>query len=123
MATGRQTDGRLALATDSLTPLHYVGVAAAAVTGVLHLYLAALYVPSPLGLSFVAAGVGFLGGAGAVLVDYRRRLLYLLGVPFTLGQVAAWYVVNAPEFSTLGYLDKAAQAVLVVVLVALYRRG
>ena len=121
MATGRSTPG-VALATESLTPLHYLGVALAVVSGVLHLYLGALFAPSPLGVSFLLAGVAFLAGAGAVLVDYRRRLVYLAGVPFTLVQIGAWYVVNAPAFSTLGIGDKVVQTLFVVVLVALYRR-
>lgn len=113
----------LALATDTLTRLHWAGIALAVVTGVLHLYLAVLFGVSGLGLSFLVAGVGFLGGSVAVLVDYRRRLMYLLGVPFTLGQIVAWYVVNAPEFSALGYVDKAVQVGLVAVLAVLYARA
>ena len=108
--------------TESLTTLHWVGVALALVTGVLHLYLGALFITNPMGWSFIFAGVGFLGGVVAVLMDYRRRLLYLLGIPFTAGQIVAWYVVNAPDFSALGYLDKVVQVALVVVLVVLYRR-
>ncbi|PAU82630.1 hypothetical protein CK500_13615 [Halorubrum salipaludis] len=106
----------------SLSSLQLVGVVLAAISGVLHLYLAALFVPSPMGLSFVVAGVGFLAGCAAVVADYRRPLVYLLGIPFTLGQVVAWYVVNAPDFSVLGYVDKAAQVGLIAVLVVLYRR-
>ena len=68
------------------------------------------------------AGVGFLAGSAAVVADYRRPLVYLLGIPFTLGQVVAWYVVNAPNFSALGFVDKAAQLGLVALLVILYRR-
>ena len=105
-----------------LSPLHLVGIVLAAVSGVLHLYLAVLFGLTPVGLSFVVAGVGFLGGCAAVIANYRRPLVYLLGIPFTLGQVVAWYVVNAPDFSTLGYVDKAAQVGLIAVLVALYRR-
>jgi hypothetical protein len=108
--------------TESLSTLHLVGVILAAVTGVLHLYLAALFVPSPLGLSFVVAGVGFIAGCGAVVANYRRPLVYLLGIPFTVGQIVAWYVVNAPDFSTLGYVDKVVQVALLVVLAVLYRR-
>lgn len=122
MAT-RTADGGLSLATDSMGGLHWLGVGLAAVTGFLHLYLFGLFGLSGLGLSFLIAGVGFLGGAGAVVFGVRRRLFYLLGIPFTLGQVVAWYVVNAPDFSALGYLDKVAQVALVVVLVVLYRRS
>jgi hypothetical protein len=124
MATERAADRRrVSLATDSLTPLHWVGVALAAVTGVLHLALGASFGLSGLGVAFLVAGVGYLGGIAAVLVDVRRRVAYALGVPFTLGQIVAWYVVNAPDFSVLGLLDKVVQVALIAVLVVLYRRG
>jgi hypothetical protein len=108
--------------TDSLSGLHLAGIVLAAVSGLLHLYLGALFVPSPLGVSFLLAGVGFLAGCVAVVVNYRRPLVYLLGIPFTLGQVVAWYVVNAPDFSVTGFVDKTAQIGLVALLVILYRR-
>ena len=120
MATS--TGSGLSLRTESLTSLHWVGVVLAVVTGVLHLVLGVSFITTPLGWSFIVAGVGFFAGAAGVLVDYRRRLLYLLGIPFTAGQIVAWYVVNAPEFSPLGYADKAAQIALIVVLIALYRQ-
>jgi hypothetical protein len=122
MAT-QNTAGGFALATDSMTPLHWAGVVLAVVTGVLHLGLGASFGLSGLGISFIFAGVAFIAGAGAVLVDYRRRLFYLLGIPFTLGQLVAWYVVNAPSFSPLGLLDKVVQVAFVVVLVLLLRGG
>ncbi|WP_373189002.1 hypothetical protein [Halolamina sp.] len=111
------------LRTESLTTLHWVGAVLAVITGVLHLVLGVSFISEPLGWSFLAAGVGFLGGVAALLVDYRRRLLYLLGIPFTAGQIVAWYVVNAPDFSTLGYVDKLVQVLLIVVLVVLYRQA
>jgi hypothetical protein len=120
MATA--TESGLSLRTESLTTLHWVGVVLAAVTGVIHLFLGVSFIDSPLGWSFLFAGVGFLGGAGAVLVDYRRRLVYLLGIPFTAGQIVYWYAVNAPDFGTLGIVDKVVQVLFVVVLVVLYRQ-
>jgi hypothetical protein len=119
-APGRN-DG-LALATESMTPLHWAGVVLAVVTGVLHLGLVAAFGLSTLGVSFLLAGVGYLVGVAAVLVDYRRRLFYALGIPFTLGQIGLWYAFNAPEFSALGLFDKVVQVALVGVLVTLYRR-
>jgi hypothetical protein len=116
------SDRSLSLATDSLTPVHWLGIALAVVTGVLHLVLGVSFGLGGFGISFVVAGLGFFGGCAAVLVDYRRRLVYLLGIPFTLGQVVAWYVVNAPDFSPLGLFDKVVQVALVVVLVVLLRR-
>ncbi|MEF8799902.1 MAG: hypothetical protein V5A38_02980 [Halolamina sp.] len=112
----------LTVSTDELTRLHWVGIALAAVTGILHLVLAAALVPGGLGIAFIVAGVGFLGGIAAILVDYRRQEFILLGIPFTLGQIVAWYVANAPDFSPLGIGDKVVQAVLIVALVMLYRQ-
>lgn len=107
---------------ESLGPLHWLGILLAIVTGVLHLYLGINFVTEPLGWSFLAAGIGFFAGALAVLVDYRRAVIYLLGIPFTGGQIVAWYVVNAPDFSMLGIGDKVVQVILIVVLAVLYSR-
>ncbi|AQL42932.1 hypothetical protein BV210_09480 [Halorientalis sp. IM1011] len=114
--------GGLAIDTASLSPLHWVAFGLAAITGVLHLWLGVQFVTSPVGISFLLAGIGFFVGAALVAVDYRRRLVYAVGIPFTAVQIVAWYLVNAPDFSPLGYLDKAVQVVFVVVLVVLYRR-
>ena len=123
MATS--TGSGLSLRTESLTSLHWTGVVLAVVTGVLHLVLAALFLPEPLGWAFLVATVGFFAGAAGVLVDYRRRLLYLLGIPFTAGQIVLWYVQNAQNASfpsPLGIGDKVVQVLLIVVLVLLYRQ-
>jgi len=110
------------LRTEELTPLHWIGVAMAAVSAAVHLYLAVV-IPGTLGISFAGATVGFLAGIGAVLVGFRRRLVYLLGVPFTAGQVVLWYVLNdQPGLTALGAIDvvdKVAQVVLIAVLVVL----
>jgi hypothetical protein len=106
----------------SLTSLHWIAFVLAAITGVLHLWLGVSFLSSPLGISFLLAGLGFLGGIVLVALDYRRRPVYALGVPFTAVQIVAWYLVNAPDFSPIGYLDKAVQVAFVAVLIVLYRR-
>jgi hypothetical protein len=126
MATA--TESGLSLRTESLTALHWAGVILAAVTGVIHVFLgvsflATVSITSPLGWSFLVAGVGFFGGIVALLVDYRRRLVYLLGIPFTAGQIVIWYVLNAPDFGTPGIVDKVVQVLFIVVLVVLYRQA
>jgi hypothetical protein len=130
MAT--QTRTGFALVTDGLGPLHWFGIALAAVTGAIHLFLGAagLLSDGPIGtglaVSFLLAGLGFFGAVALLLVDYRRRLLYAVGVPYTAVQILLWYVINRPaslgDVGTLGLVDKTVQVVLVVVLVALYRR-
>lgn len=111
-----------ALATESLTTLHWVGIALSAVTGVIHLWLGVSFAPSPLGLSFLFAGVVFLGAIAGIVLDVRRRLLYLLGIPFTAGQIPIWLAVNWPDLGTIGIADKVVQVALIAVLVVLYRR-
>jgi hypothetical protein len=112
--------------TESLGPTHWVGVVAALVSGAVHLYLGVAFLPSGLGVSFLLAGAGFVGAV--VLVDYRRRLVYAVGVPFTLVQIVLWYVLNfgsggfPGEVSTLGAVDKVAQVALLASLVVLLRR-
>ncbi len=121
--------GTVELDIDSLGVLHWVGIAAALVTAAVHFLLGFRMFPSGLGISFVFAGLGFLGGIALVLLNYRRRAVYALGIPFTLVQIVMWYYVNfavgpysfPTEMGTLGAIDKVAQVVLIAVLVALLR--
>lgn len=119
------TSGGLALRTDSMTGLHWLGVALAVVSGVIHLWLGVSFLDAPPGVPFLVAGVGFLAGAAAVLLDYRRRAFYAIGIPFTLGQIVIWLAVTpASEYlSPIAVTDKLAQAALIVVLAALLRRA
>ncbi|MDR5657407.1 hypothetical protein RH831_09465 [Halodesulfurarchaeum sp. HSR-GB] len=127
MATSTSTEG--GLRTEPLTGLHWVGIGAALVSGAIHLLLGIRFFPSGLGISFLLAGLGFLGAIGLVLRGYRRRLVYGVGVPFVLVQLVLWYVINfasgpksfPADVGTLGAIDKIAQFVLVGVLIALLR--
>jgi len=119
----------LSLDVSSLSGLHWVGIVAALVTAAVHLLLGVRLAPSGLGISFILAGLGFLGAIVLVLLDYRRRAVYAVGIPFTLIQIVLWYYVNFISFGkpfpggigTLGGIDKVAQLVLLVVCVALLR--
>lgn len=109
--------------TASLTTLHWAGITLAAVTGVIHLVLGVRFLDSPLGISFVLAGVAFFVAVLLLLVDYRRRLLYLVGVPFTGIQVVLYFPANWPDvFSPIGLGDKVVQVTLIAILLVLYRR-
>ena len=113
------------LATSSLTPLHWFALAMAFVSGGVHLVLGLEFLPHPMGVAFVLAAGGFFGAIALVLLDYRRRSLYLLGIPFTGVQIVLWYAVNRPvleNLSTAGVVDKVAQVLLIVALAVLYRR-
>ena len=104
--------------TESLTPVHWLAVLLVLVTGAIHVYAGVVEGRAPVAL----AGVGFLGATVLFLVDYRRPLLYLVGVLYTAVQLPLWYVVKAGEYTTVGYVDKAVQVVLVVLLAYLYWR-
>jgi hypothetical protein len=124
MATETQSPGSLALDLDSLTPVHWLGVVLALVSAAIHLFLGVNFLSSPLGVSFVLAGLGFVGAVVLLVLGVRRRLLYLVGVPFTGVQIAIWWQVQVAErglfnLGPLDYVDKGAQAVLILVLLYL----
>ena len=114
-------DRRGRVDTASVSTLQWVGIALAVITGIIHLVLGVSFITSPLGWSFIVAGVGFFAGVAAMLTNTRRRLVVLLGIPFTAGQIVLWYVINAPDFSPLGIGDKVVQVLLIVVLAGIYR--
>ncbi|PAU81517.1 hypothetical protein CK500_14575 [Halorubrum salipaludis] len=102
--------------TDSLTPTHWFAILLVLMTGLIHVYAGLIEGRIPVSL----AGVGFLGAAVLFLLDYRRPLLYLVGIAYTAVQFPLWYVAKAGEYTTLGYVDKTLQAILIVVLAYLY---
>ena len=114
------------LELQSLTGVHWLAILMALVSAIVHLVLGIGFLPHWMGVLFVLATVGFVVGVGLVLLDYHRRLVYLLGIPFTGGQVVLWYALNQPgSIDALGaaeVIDKIAQVVLILALVVLYRR-
>lgn len=113
---GQASSGRVE--TESLTTIHWLAVLLVLATGVIHVYAGIVEGRIPVSL----AGIGFLGAVVLFLLDYRRPLLYLVGIFYTAVQFPLWYVANAGEFTAVGYADKTIQAVLVVVLAYLYWR-
>lgn len=114
--------------TESLSKMDWLAVLLAASTGLIHLYISLEQIPSPvgvptpLGLSFILAGLGFFAGILLLLLGWRRQMIYLLAIPYVLAQVVLYIVLNWPDiFTPVGIIDKAIQIVLVVVLVVLYR--
>jgi hypothetical protein len=104
------------LETGSLSRTHWLVVLFALVTGGIHVYAGLVEGRTPV----LLAGVGFFGAVVLFLVDYRRSLLYVLGIVYTAVQLPLWYVVKAGEYTTLGYADKLIQVILIVLLVYLY---
>ena len=125
MATTEQQG--LSLQMGSLGPLHWIGIVGALASAGIHLLLGVRFLPSGLGISFILAGIGFVGAVVLVLLDVRRRAVYALGIPFTFGQIVLWYLINFTggsksfpgDVGTLGAIDKIAQVVLIAVLVIL----
>lgn len=110
--------------TTGLTWLHWLAGALALVSGVIHLALGVMFFPQGTAIAFLFAGAGFIGGLILGLVNYRRRLLYLVGTVFVALQIVAFYFVNylnQPAFSPIEVTDKVAQVVLIAVLIVLYR--
>ncbi|SEN81561.1 hypothetical protein SAMN05216388_1005117 [Halorientalis persicus] len=99
----------------SLTQVQWLAVALVVVTGVLHVYAGIVEGRIPVAL----AGVGYAGALVLFLLDYRRRLLYLIGVPYTAVQFPLWIVAKS-EYGMIDYVDKAVQVVLILVLLYLY---
>lgn len=130
---GTSTTRRMSLETGSLDGVHWLGILAALVTAAIHLLLGARPLltgsASGLAVSFVLAGLGFLGAVVLVLVGYRRRTVYAVGIPYTLAQLGLWYYFNfaagpksfPADVGTLGAVDKVTQVVLVAILVVLLR--
>jgi hypothetical protein len=107
------------LETGSLTRIHWLAILLAVATGVIHVYAGIVEGRIPVSI----AGVGFLGGVVLFLFDYRRRVLYLVGVVYTGIQIPLWYVAKVGEFTLLGYADKAVQIVIIILLAYLYLRN
>lgn len=115
------------LETESLTPLHWLAIAMALVSAGVHLFIAVdVLLPSQLGYAFLFATGGFVGAVILVLVDYRRRLIYALGIPFTAGQIVLWFLLNDIDglgaISAVDAVDKIAQVILIAALVVLFGR-
>jgi hypothetical protein len=99
----------------SLTRVQWLAVSLVVVTGVLHVYAGFVEGRIPVAL----AGFGYGGALVLFFAGYRRRLLYLIGVPYTAVQIPIWLVAKS-EYGVVDYVDKAIQVVLIAVLVYLY---
>ncbi|WP_311171283.1 hypothetical protein [Halobellus ordinarius] len=99
----------------SLTQLQWLAVALVVITGALHVYAGVVEGRIPVAL----AGVGYAGALVLFFLDFRRRLLSLVGIPYTAVQIPLWIVAKS-EYGVVDYVDKAVQVVLILVLLYLY---
>lgn len=102
----------------SLSTLEQAVLVLLGITAVTHLYAGVVEGAPPV----LLAGVGFVGGMILYQRGVRRRALTLAAIPYTAVQIPLWYVVKAGNFTFVGYLDKAVQVVLVVLLAVLVFR-
>lgn len=117
MAQEHTRGRRIAFETEPLTGLHWAAIGLAALTGAIHLYL---YVSEGF-IPFLLAGAGFFGAVGLVLIGFYRRIVYLVGIPYTMAQIAGWYVLDG-NFTAIAIVDKAAQVLLIALLAYLFVR-
>lgn len=113
---------RLSLDTETLAGPHYAAIVLAAITGVIHLLEAIPAWPGALGISFLLAGLGFLGGIILFLLGWKRRLLYLIAIPYTGIQLPLYVVFNWPDiWRAIGVFDKLVQIALIILVIYLWR--
>ncbi|MDJ1430905.1 hypothetical protein [Halostagnicola sp. A-GB9-2] len=109
------------------TPIEWAAVALVILSGGIHLALGIAFLPEPMAVAFVLAGLGFFGALILFLLGIRRRALYLAGIPFVGAQVVIWYAFNQPsglgDLSSGEAVDKVAQLLLIGILVVLLLRG
>lgn len=117
MATLGDERRRIGFETGSLRTLDWIAVVLVALTGAIHLYLYAVEGWLP----FLLGGLGY---AGAIVLLFvlpgYRRYLYVAGILFA-GLHIVGYFLQPLGPAWIGYLDKAIEIVLVLVLVQLYR--
>jgi hypothetical protein len=107
--------GDVGFDTTKMTWAHWSAGVLAAVTGGIHLFL---YLEQGFP-AFLFAAVVFFGAIGALLLNLYRRLLYVLGIPFTAGQIVIWAAQGMPDMS-IALVDKPVQVLLILLLVYLF---
>lgn len=113
-AVGQRRAFRFDAAT--MTWAHWAAAALAAITGTIHLYL---YLEQGF-LPFLFAGVVFYAAILGLVLNVYRRVLYALGVPFVVGQIAIWAYMGMPDMA-IATIDKPVQVALIILLVYLFR--
>ncbi len=103
---------------ESLSSLQWVALILVVLTGIIHVFAGIVEGRVPV----LLAGIGYGGSLALFALDYRRQLLYLVGIPYTFVQLPLWYVAKAGEYTPIGYFDKTVQVLLILSLASLYWR-
>ena len=93
--------------------------------GVAYLHEGVEEFTEPLGIAFVLAGLGYFGATALVLTDYRRRLVYIVGVGYNALLIVLFFLIKGVEVSELvgvAGVVKLAQVVFIVLLGAIIAR-
>ena len=94
--------------------------------GIAYLPLGAGALPGSIGITFLLAGVGYFGAVALVLVGYRHRLVYVVGVVYNALLIVLYFLFQEPSLAEIQPFDgavKIGQALFVVLLgVLLVRR-
>lgn len=106
----------------ALTTLDYIGIILVVLTGAIHLYEGIEDLDEGfIGILFLLAGLGFFGALVLLYLGVNQPLLYGVGIIYTGIQFVAYFVLRWPDiYEPLGLFDKAIQALLILVLAALY---
>lgn len=106
----------------ALTTLDYIGIILVILTGAIHLYEGIEdFDEGIIGILFLLAGLGFFGALVLLYLGVSQPLLYSVGIIYTGIQFVGYFVLRWPDiYDPLGLLDKVVQALLILVLAALY---
>jgi len=130
MASSYTTTSESTLTTPS-SPVGYIAILMALITGVLHLVAAtnAIQFSQVLGILFVLNGLGFLGGIVLYLTTYWRSELFVVAAVYSIVTILALFPVQGwgieafymqGSINPLAVITKAAEAVLAACAVYLY---
>jgi hypothetical protein len=99
----------------------------ATLTAVLHLYIGLLIYGIPLGVPLVLISLVYLGGISLIAANNRRDRWLKIGIYWVILVIVLWAVsaaANAPNTNTtLAYVDKAVEFVLLGVLLRIRATG
>ncbi len=116
------------------SPVGYVAILMALITGVLHLIAStrAIEMSLVLAVLFVLNGLGFVGGAALYVTRYWKPWLFLVAAIYSVVTVLALFPVQGwsvdafyvdGELNPIRVLTKAAEVILAICVVYLYAEG